>query len=123
MAGNLNAKVIMARCSKTQKTFGMRTEQRGNDWIRTWAFPIDESKAKREGFDANTISGSLNVDDEYPGCPHCGYIGFVQCQCGKIGCNGGVIQRNDNAEYTCPWCKQSDTVVYVNNFNVSGEGY
>jgi hypothetical protein len=48
MAGTLNAKVIMAKCSKTKKAFGIRIEERGHDWVRTWAFKIDERKAKRE---------------------------------------------------------------------------
>jgi hypothetical protein len=81
MAGRLNAKVIMAKCSSTNKAFGIRIEQRGKDWVRTWAFPINERKAKREGFDANTVSGSMDAAGEYPGCPHCGDKGFVKCGC------------------------------------------
>jgi hypothetical protein len=120
MAGPLNAKVIIAKCSSTSKAFGIRIEQRGKDWVRTWAFPIDERKAKREGFDANTVSGSMNADDEYPGCPHCGSKEFVQCRCGKIGCYGGV---QDHGDYTCPWCKNKGKLEFANSFDVSGGGY
>jgi DNA-directed RNA polymerase subunit RPC12/RpoP len=124
MAGPLNAKVIMARCSKNKKSFGIRIEQRGGDWIRTWAFPMDERKAKREKFDANTITGSLEEDDKYPGCPHCGSMGFVQCGCEKIGCNGGVrVYDDDTAEYTCPWCGNEIGLQAADSFDVSGGGY
>ncbi|MDR3303446.1 MAG: hypothetical protein LBS86_03450 [Treponema sp.] len=124
MAGPLNAKVILARCSKTRKTFGIRIEERRGDWVRTWAFPLDERKAKREGFDAETVTGSMNEDDEYPGCPHCGAAGFVSCGCGKISCNGGVTDHGDgSAEFTCPWCKEYRDLYIGDNFEVSSGGY
>jgi hypothetical protein len=123
MAGPLNAKVIMAKCSQNKKSFGMRIEERGGDWVRTWAFPIDDYKAKREGFDANTVTGSMNSVDDYPGCPHCGSIGFVQCVCGKIGCDSGIRNNADGAEYTCPWCGGTRGIKTAESFNVSGGGY
>ena len=45
------ANVLLAKCNAQNKTYGIRVEKRGNDWVSTWAFPIDESKAKREGFE------------------------------------------------------------------------
>jgi len=123
MAGPLNAKVIMARCSENKKSFGIRIEQRGRDWVRTWAFPMDERKAKREKFDANAVTGSMNADDEYPGCPHCGAKGFVQCGCGKIGCNGGIRDCGDYAEYTCPWCGDTGELQNADSFDVSSGDY
>jgi hypothetical protein len=123
MAGPLNAKVILARCSKTCKTFGIRIEERGGDWVRTWAFPIDERKAKREGFDANTVTGSMNADDAYPGCPHCGNLGFTQCGCEKISCGGGTVDYGDHAELTCPWCGDTGELEAADGFDVSGGGY
>ncbi|MDR0601470.1 MAG: hypothetical protein LBG42_03745 [Treponema sp.] len=114
----------MAKCSSTKKAFGIRIEQRGRDWVRTWAFPIDERKAKREGFDANTISGSMNAGDEYPGCPHCGNIGFAQCGCGKTGCGGGIIDNGDGtAEMTCPWCGETSIYSAAGSFDVKGGGF
>jgi transcription elongation factor Elf1 len=85
--------------------------------VRTWAFPINDRKAKHEGFDANTVTGSMDSDDEYPGCPHCGSMGFVQCGCGKIGCNDG------SDYYTCPWCGDSGELESADSFDVSGGGY
>ena len=123
MAGPLNAKVIMSRCSKNKKSFGIRIEERGRDWVRTWAFPIDERKATREGFAANTVTGSMNADDAFPGCPHCGSVGFVQCGCGKISCDGGVINRGNYADFTCPWCNEKISLQAANSFDVAGGGY
>jgi hypothetical protein len=112
MAEMLNAKVILARCSKTRQTFGIRIEERGGDWVRTWAFPVDEYKARHEGFDAETVSGSMNAAPGYPGCPHCGSKGFSHdTNCGKLSCSGGGIDKGNGArERTCPWCGK--TAVY-----------
>jgi hypothetical protein len=123
MAGPLNAKVIMAKCSKTKKAFGIRIEQRGHDWVRTWAFKIDEGAAKREGFDANTVSGSMNADAGYPGCPFCGSQGFIQCGCGKTSCDGGAVKHDKSVRVTCPWCGNSGELVQAESFDVSGVGY
>jgi hypothetical protein len=120
MAGPLNAKVVMARCSKTKKSFGIRVEQRGKDWIRTWAFKMDEQSAKHEGFDANTITGSMNATLDFPGCPYCQDMGFVLCgKCKKIGCSGGIA---DN-QYNCPWCGYSGELSVAESFDVSGGSY
>jgi len=120
MAKALNAKVIMARCSKTKRSFGIRIEQRGNDWVRTWAFPLDERAARREGFEANTITGSMGADEYYPGCPHCESPGFTQCGCEKIGCSGGVEKRGKAEIYTCPWCGDTGELQEADSFAVSG---
>jgi len=120
MAGPLNATVVLARCNKTKKLYGMRVEQRGNDWVRTWAFPIDEQKAKHEGFEANKITGTFKAVDDYPGCPYCGaMVCFtdMSSHCGKMSCfNGGT-------QHTCPWCGQTYEVHYSNTVDVSGGGY
>jgi hypothetical protein len=121
MAGPLNASVILARCAKTKKLYGMRAEQRGNDWVRTWAFPIDEQKAKREGFTDNKISGSLQEVDDYPGCPYCGAMeSFIDNSphCGKMSCWSGETKK-----HTCPWCGQTYGVQRIDKVDVSGGGY
>ena len=124
-ARKLNAKVIMAKCSKTKKAFGIRIEERGGDWVRTWAFPLDERKAKHEGYDANTVSGSMTAVEGYPGCPHCGYGGFSHDStgCGKVFCGGGGIERGEYTELTCPWCGKTDNYVAAATLTVSGGGY
>jgi uncharacterized Zn-finger protein len=92
--------------------------------VPTWAFPIDERKAKHEGFDANTVNSSMNPDDNYPGCPYCGErVDFTRCSCGKIGCGGGVRDYGDYREYTCPWCGAEFRPRHVDKIDVSGGGY
>jgi hypothetical protein len=79
---------------------GIRVEKRENDWVSTWAFPIDEGKAKREGFDRNTIRGSLQATPEYPGCPDYGGRDFVQCGgCEKMSCYGGSVNIEKKPEH------------------------
>jgi transcription elongation factor Elf1 len=124
MVGPLKAKVIIARCSKNKKCFGIRIEQREKDWVRTWAFPIDERKAKREKFDANTITGSFKSDNEFPGCPHCGSVDLVQCGgCEKLGCVGNIRGNSYSTVYICPWCGVECQIQTVNSLNVSGGDY
>jgi hypothetical protein len=118
------ASVILAKCHKHNRTFGIRVELRENDWISTWAFPIDEAKAKREGFDRNKIKGSLRATPEYPGCPYCGGKDLVQCGgCEKMSCYGGNTgiekkperkqekradgkpqNKYDGVSFRCHWC-------------------
>jgi len=122
MAGPLEATVVLAKCSKTKKCFGIRVEKRGNSWDRTWAFPIDESAAKNEGFYANKVSLS-RTDSEYPGCPHCGDGGYARCSCEKIGCMGEVEKKDNKMFYTCPWCGKTGEMEFSDSIDVSGGGY
>jgi hypothetical protein len=100
----MNANVILARCAASAKLFGMRVEQRGDDWVRTWAFAIDEERAKHEGFDKTEILGTLEPADKYPGCPYCKNVFLLQCTCGKMICC--EPQSSDSEEFSvcCDWC-------------------
>lgn len=108
-----NAIVIIAACGKSKRKFAIRSEQISNAWYFTWAFKINESRIKSEGFDKSKISGLLYVANEYPGCPHCGATGFVRCgSCGKISCFG----ENDKL-FTCPFCGISGETVQTDTFD------
>jgi len=62
----------IAKCPKTGKFYGVRVEKRGkDDYTATWAFPIREDVAKREGFASTGFPKSIKYAAEYPGCPHC----------------------------------------------------
>jgi hypothetical protein len=115
----IEATVIMAKCQKSKQAFGIRAEKISRDWHFTWAFAIDEKAAKREGYDSTTVKGSIVLDGEYPGCPHCKSTGFCQCaKCQKIGCYGG------EKIYTCPFCGNTGDVEYVESFdNIKGGGF
>jgi hypothetical protein len=95
------ANVMLLKCVKNGRSYGVRVEKRGNDWVSTWAFPIADKKAKSEGYDKVTIVGSLDPVDEFPGCPHCGDSGFFQCSCGKMTC------YSDQSSIKCPWCGEN----------------
>ena len=94
------AVIVLAKCAHSHKTYGMRVEKNGKDnWNVTWAFPIKESSAKREGYDKTTVKGNIQFSNEYPGCPYCGGTELTVCSCGHLGCT--VV---NNGIYTCEWC-------------------
>jgi len=87
------------------------------DWWRTWAFKIKPQHAKSEGYDKTQVQGNLNSTEEYPGCPHCGTKGFVQCgKCQKISC------WNGETSLVCSWCgnKMESIVSSTEKFSVTG---
>ena len=96
-----NEAVIMtAKCGRTHKSFGLRTEHAGiNQWKVTWAFPIKEAAARHEGYDHVSVKGNIVFDAAYPGCPFCGGHQLTVCSCGHLGCT--VL---NNGIYTCEWC-------------------
>jgi hypothetical protein len=114
----MKASVVLIRCSKSKRIFGARTQKMDdNDWWRTWAFPIDEGKARREGYDSETVNGNLNCTKEYPGCPYCGTKGFVQCpSCRRLSCWSGEKSMD------CQWCGKHMGPINVSTkkFTVSG---
>lgn len=97
--------VVLARCAQESVSggFGIRME-RGttNQWLMTWAFPVKETSAKREGYDRTRLVGTFSAAPSYPGCPHCQSSNFFKCGCGKVACWNGYA-----SEVTCPWCEQS----------------
>ena len=76
------AVVVTAGCSRTKGSlFGIRTEEVLPDiWFATWAFPLDKDLASREGYDEETVRGTVDIDEKrYPGCPYCRDTGFYEC--------------------------------------------
>lgn len=113
------AAVILCRCSsKNSKLFGIRCEKiEKKHWEMTWAFPIDEKKAKHEGYDSVTIKGDLDDTEEYPGCPYCGARSWFIChECGgKLSC---LDEDYDfSRPVTCAWCGDTD---YLEDYDGSG---
>lgn len=102
-AGLRSIVIVCARCGHTANGFGIRFERSGEArWSATWAFPLKESSARREGYDRSEISGTIQLDPSYPGCPHCSQAAIVRCgSCGKVSCWNG-----EERVVTCPWCKR-----------------
>lgn len=115
----LEANVITAKCRNAKKTFGVRVEKRTDmAWYCTWTFPISEKSASNEGYGATMISGRVELDEEYPGCPYCGAMGWASCgACGKLTCCG------DEEFFKCGWCGNSGTLTESDTFDLTGGGY
>ncbi|MFP3088975.1 hypothetical protein LQZ21_01465 [Treponema sp. TIM-1] len=113
----INANVVLCKCPSSKGVFGIRIEEREHDWVRTWAFKINESKAKREGFDKVKITSSMIAASEYPGCPYCGTMNIALCSCGKLFCWSG-----ESGQLTCPWCGQRDDYHTVDTIEFEGKG-
>lgn len=102
----MNAAVVLCKCPKVHKLYGVRFEEREGTWFYNWAFPIKESSAKREGYDKCFIKGQVYPTSDYPGCPYCEENGFIICSCGKLCCN-----IPGKKEFTCEWCGRTGTIV------------
>ena len=101
----MNAVIALSRCSQTKLMYGIRFEREGKAWSYTWAFPINEKSAAREQYDKTKITGSFCKGSEYPGCPHCGAVGFFRCGCGKLNCWNG-----ESLTAECKWCGSRGTL-------------
>jgi hypothetical protein len=109
------AQIILSKCCRHNKTFGVRVEKRDNDWVRTWAFRISEASAMREGFDRTKITGSLYAFSEFPGCPYCGDRGLFLCACGKASCFDGKSRS-----VFCHWCNtKAENLSHSASFDVN----
>ena len=115
----MQATVVMAKCRRAKQPFGIRMERRRNGtWYCTWAFKLGERAAAREGYGDTMVSGRVDLDPEYPGCPYCGAGGWFCCgSCGKLTCNAG------ETEVTCAWCGRSVTCSAADTFDLKGGGY
>ena len=124
----IQARVILAKCPYAKggggNLFGMRIQKFGSEWKRTWAFKIDAAKARHEGYDTETASVSGDTE-EYPGCPYCGTMGLVSCSCGGCFCDKTEVKKSNHKKYkvTCPWCGETNEVVFVDALNLRGGGY
>ena len=112
------ANVILAKCRKDQ-LYGIRSEKRDHDWVRTWAFSLQEDMAQKEGLDKVQLTGSFYTDDEYPGCPYCGAKKCFVCgSCGKVSCYDG------SEKIVCNWCGASGKASADNSaMDVTGGGF
>lgn len=115
----LNTAVFISKCLKTNKSFGTRIEEIEGDWYCTWAFPVDDQVASKEGYDKQNMQGQLLFSKEYNGCPHCESSGWIRCGgCGKFSC------YDNNEVVTCPWCQRENKVSAAKGkIDISGGGF
>ena len=75
------ATVVMAKCRRSNQPYGIRMEKkRDGVWYCTWAFKLSERAAANEGYGGTLVSGRVDLDAEYPGCPYCGAMGWFSCE-------------------------------------------
>ena len=92
--------IVMARCSGSKQSFGIRFEEKARgQWAADWAFAVKETSASKEGYDRGKVTGNFWFDDGYPGCPYCRVRSIFRCGCGKVACWDG-----ERRTVTCPWC-------------------
>lgn len=93
--------IVMARCSQTGNSFGIRMEQKlPRIWLADWAFPLKEKTAHKEGYGRTEIKGIFGFDGRYPGCPYCQAPGLFRCH-DHNACWDGKTRK-----VTCPWCNE-----------------
>lgn len=119
--GNLNEKAfaIIAKCSRTQNTFGITVNPLSdNQFALIWAFRMKDGQGKREGYENQHVKGSVIFDENFNGCPYCGSKQFYLCSnCGKVSCFHG------EKEVTCPTCGTRSVVRMVEEIELTGGGY
>ncbi|WP_010581948.1 TerY-C metal binding domain-containing protein [Schlesneria paludicola] len=114
----LNVFILLGRCQKTDRCFGVRFEEGASDeWIADWAFALTEGVAGRERYGQKNVNGNFSFSLEYPGCPHCENMGTFACSCGKVSC---LDARQQNVR--CPWCRSKGTVDPESTVNQLGVG-
>ena len=116
----IEANVIIAKCAQAKKPYGIRIEKRKDRvWYCNWAFKISEKSAANEGYDSTVISGKVDLDPEYPGCPYCGGGGWVSCgHCGKLTCWG-----SGGNNFVCAWCGVASGVREAEHFDLKAGDY
>ena len=101
------ARIALCKCKETKKIFGVRMEKAQDGWNCTWAFPISEKSAKREGYDATVLKGNIGWTSEYRGCPYCGTKAFIVCE----SCRGLNCHTSTSEYFTCEWCGSTGRLV------------
>ncbi len=110
--------VICAKCSKTKKMYGIRTEKMNGSWFFTWAFPLEKSVADKEKYSETVINDAPSNSENYNGCPYCTSKNLIYCSnCGKLNCDNGEEM------FICGWCGLSGTVSHDGWGTLSGGGF
>ena len=110
-----NAFVMTAICPKTKGHYGITVDRiMKNTYKMVGAFKINMDKAQREGYDSKKVTGSLQPDSEYPGCPYCKAQSLIFCGCGAVFC------WNGSTTVTCPKCGYHGGVGYSESISFQG---
>lgn len=107
----------MAMCPQHRGLFGITVDEIcHNQYSFVWSFKLDERRAKSEGFEQQSVNGSVVMEPDFPGCPYCGAKTFVFCgKCGAISCYDG------HGTSKCPKCGFVSRVEVADSFNIKEE--
>jgi len=102
-----NVVIVKSRCCQNKESFAIRFEEKvQGQWYADWAFPVQETVSKKEGYDKNEIRGDIMLDSAYPDCPHCNNGSIILCsQCDKVSCHDSTSHLS-----LCAWCNISASV-------------
>lgn len=109
---------VLAECEETRKSFGITIDPKGRNLRFIWAFKIDRSKAQHEGFAGRSVNGTISLDTNFNGCPHCGSKRFYICDNCKT-----VVCWHGQERVTCPHCHMTGTIYAAESFNLKGGGF
>lgn len=114
----MEARIALCKCKETKKIYGIRMEKAQGGWNCTWAFPISDGAAKREGYDETTLKGGIGRTEEYNGCPYCGVKALVVCAaCQRLNCRVGTGEL-----FTCEWCGSRGQITEYDGAGVQSGG-
>lgn len=122
-ARNKVSKIMLCKCSKTDKDFCIRIDRDINEseWHMAYAFPFHPCM-RGENF-TNSEKETLTIVDrtnDFHGCPHCGNSVMNFCSCGGIFCANG----DGTGRRTCPVCGETDVYGYHgNDFSIKSSSY
>lgn len=105
--------VIIATCSRRNRKYGITIDKTSKGYSLIWAFPLTKKQASNEGFESNSVSGNIETDKNYPGCPHCGSKQFYVCNnCKSVVCYHG------EEHVVCPSCGAHGDIIRVDNIDL-----
>lgn len=134
VVGEASFKVLF-RCSKFKRDFALCLKKGKNELYKIEGV-IHEGdlalssqdlpfliQAKEKLSKENEIEIDKIKNREELKCPYCGAENIIKCSCGKLGCNGGLIEKNEKPFYKCPWCADSNYVSEEFFYTVKGEKF
>lgn len=110
---------VMAACERSKETFGITVDSCGNNSYRfIWSFKIRKEIAKQEGYDSTNVTGNIENDEEFPGCPYCKAKLMWLCgTCKKWNC------WHEQNHVTCAHCGTSGECSVADSFDLRGGGF
>jgi hypothetical protein len=115
------------KCSRTGNKWAVFLEKENETSLFRIKSVGNESTTAQSGSGTSSTPKSVVIDmnniENWGGtnCPHCGDGGWVKCACGKMACQGGVLWRDGQRFFRCPWCGYEGFLSTGTIQNISGE--